>query len=113
MLWFEQMLFHMCKQGYFLADCLTLQESFPVNLYTFCGLITTVFLNMQTSDIVQKDKICNVCWKQHVGVINQKCNVCSLRVMFNIHLKKEILMLVVQNGCMCILTTKFVVLITN
>ena len=33
--------------------------------------------------------------------------------MLNIHLKTEILILMVQNACMCILTAKIVVLITN
>lgn len=40
------MLFHMCYQGYFFADFVTLQESFPVNLYAICGLINVVLLNM-------------------------------------------------------------------
>lgn len=39
------MLFHMCYQGYF-ADFVTLQESFPVNLYAICGLSNVVLLNM-------------------------------------------------------------------
>lgn len=35
----------MCYQGYFSADFVTLQETFPVNLYAICGLIPTGFLN--------------------------------------------------------------------